>query len=76
VLSAASKLPSSSAGAGIARVDVYVNGRPLRSIDARDGGVSSTQVTIGTKGQQAANVDVEAWNGAGRLVAFRRTVIR
>jgi hypothetical protein len=75
-LSAESKLPSSSAGPGISRVDIYVNDRPLRSIDAREGAVQPTQVTIGKKGKRAAKVEVEAWDRDGRLVAFRRTSIR
>ena len=76
VLAANSKLPSSSAGPGVSRVDIYVDGRPLRSIDARDGAVPSTHVTINKKGTRPANVEVEAWDHAGRMVAFRRTAVR
>ena len=76
VVSAASKLPSSKAGKGISRVDVYVNNRPVRSIDARGGAVSSTHVTIRKAGNKPATAEVGAWDHAGRLVAFRRTVIR
>jgi hypothetical protein len=76
VVSAASKLPSSKAGKGISRVDIYVNNRPVRSIDARAGGVPSTQVTIGKAGGTRATVEAQAWDHAGRLVAYRRTAIR
>ncbi len=76
VVKATSKLPSSKARKGISRVDVYVDRRPLRSIDGREGAVPSTQVTIGKRGKQPATVEVEAWDQAGRLVAFRRTVVR
>jgi hypothetical protein len=75
VVSAASKLPSSKAGQRISRVDVYVNARPVRSIDAHHGMVSSTQVAIGKTGDKPAIVEVHAWDHAGRLVAYRRTAI-
>ena len=58
VVSAASKLPSSKAGRGISRVDVYANNRPVRSIDARKGVVPSTQVTIGKAGNKPTPVEV------------------
>jgi hypothetical protein len=76
VLSAASKLPSSKASRGISRVDIYVNNRPVRSIDARNGTVPSTQVTLGREHKKKATVEVEARDQTGRLVAFRRAVIR
>ena len=45
VVSAASKVPSSKASQAISRVDVYVNNRPVRSIDAKKGAVPSTEVS-------------------------------
>ena len=76
VVSAESKLPSSKAGRGISRVDVYANNRPVRSIDARKGVVPSTHVTIGKAGNKPTPVEVGAYDHAGRLVAFRRTAVR
>ena len=67
---------SSSAGAQIARVDVYVNGRPVQSLDAHKGAVPSAEVAIGKKGKRPARVEVEAWDHSSRLVAFRRLAIR
>ena len=60
----------------ISRVDVYVNNRPVRSIDAKKGAVPSTEVALGKEHKKNATVEVEALNQAGRLVAFRRTAIR
>jgi hypothetical protein len=57
-------------------VDVYVNNRPVRTIDARNGAVASTEVTIAKAGRKSAAVEVGAWDGSGRLVAFRRLAIR
>ena len=49
---------------------------PVRSIDARRGAVSSTQLTLGREHKKNSIVEVEARDQAGRLVAFRRTAIR
>jgi hypothetical protein len=76
VVSAKSKLPSSKSGLGIARLDVYVDGRPARSIEARDGAVPSTKVTVGPESARPMMVEVEAKDRAGRLVARRRTRVR
>jgi hypothetical protein len=75
VVRAASKVPASKASQSISRVDVYVNNRPVRSIDAKKGAVPSTHVTLG-KEHKKATVEVEARDQAGRLVAFRRTAIK
>jgi hypothetical protein len=76
VVSAASKLPSAKARPGISRVDIYVNDRPVRTIDARQGMVPSTRVTIGKAGKKPTPVEVGAWDHAGRLLARRRIAIR
>jgi hypothetical protein len=74
VVSAASKVPPSKAGRKIVRLDIYVNGRPVRSIDAVNGTVPPTQVAIARGGSTA--VEAQAWDRAGRLVAVRRTSVR
>ena len=76
VVSAASKVPASKAGRGIARVDIYVNGRPVRSIDAEDGAVPPTEVEVGRAGKARKAVEAQAWDRAGRLVAVCRTSVR
>ncbi len=73
MVSATSKLPSANSGPGIARLDIYVDGRPERSIEARDGTVASTRVTIGKAATKRTSVEVQAWDRAGQLVARRRT---
>ena len=76
MVSAKSQLPSAKAGTGIARLDVYVDGRPVRSLDARNGSVRSTRVTIGKAGSKRTAVAVHAWGHAGELLARRRTSVR
>ena len=76
VVSAASKVPPSKMGRAISRVDIYVNGRPVRSIDAVNGTVPPTQVAIARAGSTRTAVEAQAWDRAGRLVAVRRTSVR
>ena len=76
MVSAKSQLPSAKAGTGIARLDVYVDGRPVRSLDTRNGSVRSTRVTIGKAGSKRTAVAVHAWGHAGQLLARRRTSVR
>ena len=75
-LSAESKGPSSRAAFEITRMDIYVDSRPFRSLDARGGAVLWKQMTIGKKSKRPALVEVEALDRTGRLVAFRRTLVR
>jgi peptidase S41-like protein len=76
VVSATSKLPPAKANRRISRLDVYVNNRPLRSIDAREGAVAATEINLGQEHKRNSRVEVEARDQAGRLTAFRRTVVR
>jgi hypothetical protein len=76
VVSAASKVPPSKSGRKIVRLDIYVNGRPVRSIDASDGRVPPTQVAIAREGGTRTAVYAQALDRAGRLVAVRRTAVR
>jgi hypothetical protein len=73
VVSAASKVPPSLAKRNIARLDIYVDGRPWRSIDAADGAVPPTPIAIVKDGAKRAAVEASAWDRAGNLVAVART---
>jgi hypothetical protein len=76
VVSAASKVPSSKKGRAISRLDIYVNGRPVESVDAVDGAIPPTPVAIAGGGKTRTLVEAQAWDHAGRLVAVRRTNVR
>ena len=75
VVSAGSKVPPSKPNQKIARVDVYANGRPLRSIDAVDGTVPPTEVPLAGGTGKRTPAEVQAWDHTGRLVAASRTSI-
>jgi hypothetical protein len=76
VVRAASKVPASKTGRRIARLDIYINNRPVLSIDATDGAVPPTRVKIGGRRNKRAVIKAQAWDHAGRLVAVRRTRVR
>ena len=75
VVSAASKVHPSKANQKIARVDVYANGRPLRSIDAVDGTVPPTEVPLAGGTGKRTPAEAQAWDHTGRLVAVARTAV-
>jgi hypothetical protein len=76
VVSAASKVPSSKARRKIARLDVYVNGRPAHSIDAENGTVPPTAVEIDRGAGSRTLVEAQAWDLDERVVAVSRTSLR
>jgi Peptidase family S41 len=76
VVSASSKVPPSKKGRAISRLDIYVDGRPVPSIDAVNGTVPPTRVAIARRGRMRTAVEAQAWDRAGRLVAVRRTSVR
>jgi hypothetical protein len=75
VVSATSTLPSSKPGRGISRLDIYVNGRPMLSMDAEDGAVPPTPVSVGRVGHTRTAVEAQAWDRSGKLVAVSRTTL-
>ena len=75
VVGAASTIPSSKPNRAISRVDIYMNGRPVVSIDAEDGAVPPTPVALGTRGTGRTAVEAQAWDHRRRLVAVRRTSV-
>jgi len=76
VVRAASQVPSSRAGRRIARLDIYINNRPVRSVDAENGAVPPTRVKIARTRDTPVVVKAQAWDHVGRLVAIRRTRVR
>ena len=76
VVSATSKVPASKGSRAIARVDLYVDGRPVHSIDTEDGAVPARQVAIEKGNKTRVAVEAQAWDRERRLVAVRRTTVR
>jgi C-terminal processing protease CtpA/Prc len=75
VVTAASKVESSDSGKKISRLDVYVNDRPYKSLDAKDGSIHARRITPAKRGNSKIELRVEARDGTNNLVAVcRRTL--
>ena len=74
VLSARSTVPRMYRKSAISRLDIYVDDRPLRSIDAKEGAVLPRKITIDTSnnGRARRKVEVIAVDHRGLRAAFRR----
>jgi len=75
VVNASSRVHSSDASEQISRLDLYVDGRPLTSIDARWRDLQSKRIPIHKSHKGPAQLLVEARDGHNNLVAMRRLVI-
>lgn len=74
VVTAQSKTKRYDSAKRISRVDIYVNGRPYRSLDATDGAVRARRFSLKTTGN-GINLLLEARDEANEVVAvYRRTL--
>lgn len=73
-VNAGSKVEAAKREKNIARLDVYINGRPYKSIDARNGAARSRIVLQG-RPRKKAELRVEAYDSTRRLVAVCRRKI-
>jgi hypothetical protein len=56
----------------ISRIDVYGDGRPLKSIEATKGTIQPRSISLGKIHIKKAEVRIEAYDSAGDLVAAHR----
>jgi hypothetical protein len=73
VISAASKVRRVDQRKRIARVDIYVDGRPVNSFTARDGAIQNKRFNLGENDK--SEVLLEARDSANRLVATYRAKV-
>jgi C-terminal processing protease CtpA/Prc len=73
VITASSKVRRSDRGKAIARVDVYLNGRPVKSFSAQDGAIQNKKLNLSA--DENTEVLLEARDRANRLVAMYRTKV-
>jgi len=77
VVTAQSKVTPPDAKKNISRVDVYVNGRPIRSLDATRGALQAKRLILGESRNAKINLLLEARDAANNLVAvYQRTLKR
>jgi C-terminal processing protease CtpA/Prc len=75
VVSAGSMVSKSDAGKSISRIDVYLDGRPYKSFDARNGSTQSRRIALGRNGTRKSELLVKAYDRTNHLVASRRLVL-
>jgi hypothetical protein len=71
VVRAQSKVQSGKKVQNIARLDVYLGGRPYRTFDARNGSIDSKRLTLKRR-RDKNNLLVQAFDGANNIVAAYR----
>jgi Peptidase family S41 len=71
VVSARSKVRSGKQAQNISRLDVYVGGRPYKTLDAENGSVTARTITLGSR-KRKAELLVQAFDGTNNLVAAYR----
>jgi len=72
VVAADSKVRSSDKPKRISRLDVYLNNRPYKSYDAKDGSIESRKIVVGKTGARRVELRFEAYDRSNNLVAARR----
>jgi Peptidase family S41 len=71
-IKASSKNQPRNGSTNISRMDAYINGRPFKSVDAKDGSIRARITTLGKRGNRNAQLRLEAYDGANNLVAVCR----
>ena len=75
VVSASSRVETADTDKDISRLDVYMNGRPYKSIDANEGSIRNRRITLGGSHGEKSQVRLEAYDGNNNLVAaYKRSV--
>jgi peptidase S41-like protein len=69
---ATSKTQPHHRSTNIARLDVYIKGRPCKSVDAKNGSIRARITTPGGRQNGNAELRLEAYDAANNLVAVRR----
>jgi len=71
-VSASSKTPPGNDTKMISRLDVYRDGRPLKSLEATQGAIQPRSISFGKSHTKKAEVRIEAYDVQGDLVAAHR----
>jgi hypothetical protein len=72
VVRARSKNSSPDTQKNISRLDVYVNGRPFKSLDATEGAIGPRKIVLGGPHSGKLELTIEARDGTNNLVALHR----
>lgn len=69
---ASSKNQPRDRSTNISRLDCYINKRPCKSFDAKDGSILARITSLGRRQNGTAELTLEAYDGDNNLVAVRR----
>ena len=72
VVTAVSKIEPPDSEKNISRLDVYVNDRPYKSLDANGGSIHARRITLRKSRREKTDLLLEARDGANNLVAVYR----
>jgi hypothetical protein len=72
VVTASSKVAPRDLRKNISRIDVYVNDRPHKTLEAIDGAIRARKVTLAKRGNTKIELRLEARDAANNLVAMYR----
>jgi hypothetical protein len=72
VINAASKIEPPDSTKNISRVDVYMDGRPCKSLDAEDGSIRGKRIVLRKSRGKKAALLLEARDSANNLLAVCR----
>jgi hypothetical protein len=75
VINAVSKIEPLDSRKNISRVDVYVDGRPHKSLDAEDGSIRARRIALPGSRRRKTELLVEARDGVNNLLAVYRRAI-
>ena len=73
-ITATSKIRPPDNAKNISRLDIYVNDRPYKSLDATDGAIHARRITLARRVSSKDELRLEACDGTNNLVAILRHV--
>ena len=75
VINAVSKIEPPDSRKNISRVDIYLDGRPYKSLDAEDGSIRGRRIALRISRSKKTELLLEARDRENKLVAVHRRVI-
>jgi hypothetical protein len=75
VVTASSKVEPPDSVKNISRLDVYMNGRPFKSVDTKEGSILARRITLGRSGARKTDLRLEAYDGTNKLVAIYKHLV-
>jgi C-terminal processing protease CtpA/Prc len=75
VVTATSKVEPPDSNRNISRLDVYLDGRPHKSVDAKEGSIHNREIALAESRKKNTKLLLQAYDGRNNLVAAHKSVI-